>query len=376
MRRPATRICLAVVSLVMSLCMLEAAIRTLLPRPGFYVGDPDEVIGLKIPDSRLGFRYVPNFSGRRVTKFYNYEISTNELGLRDRAIGDDSGDTWRILAVGDSFTEGSGVEAVDAWPAQLERLIASNVRPAKRVRVINGGISAYNLRQIRLMAHELVPLVKPSMVVTGIYVDEGVDRIENPYVYFNGLTVRRNAVPRLKAVPGGYLYSPFYLRWAVRIDLWLDEHFYTGAYLAKLFQSAYLRANRKTVPAGSDEPTWAANRTRLSPLLDEINLLKRDADVLGQEMVLLLINSQRADGTFESPSYNEMVKQYCHSRGIMHVANPLPRLLSESRGIPLFRIKDGHWNAAAHKIAAESVLREIRQFPVKSNCEVRRRDGG
>jgi lysophospholipase L1-like esterase len=357
MRRHTTKICVAVVSLVVSLCVLEAAIRKILPRPGFYVDDQDDVIGLKIPDSRLGFRYVPNFSGRRVTKFSNNEITTNALGLRDTAIEGHSGDTWRILAVGDSFTEGLGVEAVDAWPAQLERLIASNLRPGKRVRVINAGISAYNLRQIRLMADELVPLVNSSIVVAGIYLDEGVGRLENPYVYFNGLTVRRDAVPRLKAVPGGYLYSPFYAPWTLRLDFWLDEYFYTGAHLVKLFQRAHLKASRKAVPAGSDELTGAAMRRRLSPLLDEISLLKRDADGLGQELILLLINSQHADGTFLSASYNGILRQYCQSRDIIHVVNPLPRLQSESRGIPVFRFSDdGHWNAAAHKIAAESVL--------------------
>lgn len=44
-----------------------------------------------------------------------------------------------ILAVGDSFTFGDEVDALEAWPAQLQALLGR--------RVLNGGVTGYGLDQ-------------------------------------------------------------------------------------------------------------------------------------------------------------------------------------------------------------------------------------
>ena len=65
-----------------------------------------------------------------------------------------------ILAVGDSFTYGEDVGDLDAWPAQLQRLIGRTV--------LNGGVSGYGFDQIVLRTEQLTALHKPALVIVSM----------------------------------------------------------------------------------------------------------------------------------------------------------------------------------------------------------------
>lgn len=69
-----------------------------------------------------------------------------------------------ILAVGDSFTYGEDVGDLDAWPAQLQRLIDR--------RVLNGGVSGYGLDQVVLRAEYLVARHRPALVIVSLIADD------------------------------------------------------------------------------------------------------------------------------------------------------------------------------------------------------------
>lgn len=64
-----------------------------------------------IPDSRLGFRPNPNYPGHDRKGFRNPTVPAKPM----------------IVALGDSQTYGTGVEAEDAWPRQLEQILATSV---------------------------------------------------------------------------------------------------------------------------------------------------------------------------------------------------------------------------------------------------------
>jgi hypothetical protein len=187
---------------------MEAAVRSVLPTPGFFPFDSDEIIGSKVAHPVLGFSYAPHFRGRRVTHDYEHDFTTNELGLRDRPIDEDASKETRLLAVGDSFTEGVGVQGEESWPARLEALLRSDSSRPKPVLVVNAGIAAYNLRQIRLMAEQLVPQLRPSMLLVGVFVD-GFGRLDHPYVFLNGTTVRQQDLPRLTPFPADFCTPHF-----------------------------------------------------------------------------------------------------------------------------------------------------------------------
>jgi len=70
-----------------------------------------------------------------------------------------------ILAVGGGFTEGGlRVDDDETWPAQLESLVGT--------RVLNAAVAGYATDQIVLRAEQLLPLVRPKMLVIGFVGDE------------------------------------------------------------------------------------------------------------------------------------------------------------------------------------------------------------
>ena len=85
----------------------------------------------------LGKRLVPGFAGEHT----GVQISINSHGMRDREYdARKPPGSLRILALGDSWTFGVGMESEDTWPKRLEALLTSPGRP---VAVMNTGVSGY-----------------------------------------------------------------------------------------------------------------------------------------------------------------------------------------------------------------------------------------
>ena len=77
-----------------------------------------------------------------------FDLQTNSLGLRgDEVQQPKPPDRYRILAVGDSCTFGSGAGQSDTYPAQLQRKLAA-LRPDLSVEVINAGVPGFTFYQM------------------------------------------------------------------------------------------------------------------------------------------------------------------------------------------------------------------------------------
>lgn len=98
---------------------------------------------------------------------YEVDIQVNELGMNDapyRPAAEAS--CTRILALGDSHTQATGVQPGQAWPKKLQELLAAKY-PGHCFRVYNGGVAGYNLHQYYFRLRHHGPRVKPDYVVVG-----------------------------------------------------------------------------------------------------------------------------------------------------------------------------------------------------------------
>ena len=126
----------------------------------------------------------------------------------------------RVLALGDSMTFGYGVEAEESWPEVLEVLLRKDDHPD--VEVINAGVVAYAPDQQLDQLRELLPRLRPDLVVLGLY--PGNDLAE---VMLHG------SAPPMQVSPEGAL-----LEMATESDLhpnpfglWLSTHLRLYSYL-------------------------------------------------------------------------------------------------------------------------------------------------
>jgi lysophospholipase L1-like esterase len=195
---------LAAGSIVFCLLACEGTIRTVHPKgslrnyPNFIheATKPDlEAARETIQyDPELGYCPVPNSAG----SLHGHQVAFSDQGFRLPDSGSISRQGQPVLALGDSFTEGWGVDAGETWPAQLERQTGHTI--------LNGGVRGYGLDQMVLRGERLLAHVRPSLVVLA-FIQEDIDRLgfsvltmtRRPYFVpaGEGLELKNIPVPRI-----------------------------------------------------------------------------------------------------------------------------------------------------------------------------------
>jgi hypothetical protein len=201
--RLARNTALVVVSCAISLLALEVAVRLLdgvsiFSMQNFVDRELDEIkksAEMPMYDARLGWLPMPMTSWNFPRGAYTH----GEYGVRMSGPQFVPLQQGTILMVGDSFGEGAGVDNDEAWPAQLERALDTQV--------IDAAVGGFALDQIVLRAESLLPLLNPRVLLVETRLEYGnsVDRMSVvgglPKPYFtvqNGELMLQNVpVPKL-----------------------------------------------------------------------------------------------------------------------------------------------------------------------------------
>lgn len=126
-------IILVVSSLLVSLVVVEIALRMIDPLGISYFRESSKYHLDKIPDPHLIYKHAPN-----IRKTYQgVTVTTNDLGLRERILKKKQPDELRVLLLGDSITFGCGVPIEATFGRQLEVMLGSET--GLHVKTINAG---------------------------------------------------------------------------------------------------------------------------------------------------------------------------------------------------------------------------------------------
>lgn len=114
--------------------------------------------------------HPPNTQLMNQKKEFLFDRKTNSLGLSEKEIRKEKGDKVRILAIGDSFTEGVGTSYHDSWVKQME------VRWARQhVETINAGIGGSDpVYEFALYRDKLTDF-RPDVVIVTINASDITD---------------------------------------------------------------------------------------------------------------------------------------------------------------------------------------------------------
>lgn len=116
-------------------------------------------------DSSLGWKHKKNVSYKFVTPEYTASLTFNSKGLRGPDISyEKSDDVYRVMILGDSYTEGYTVDLEDSFPEILRNELSKKVRN-KKVQVINSGVGGYSTDQEYLYMKEEGRKYKPDLTV-------------------------------------------------------------------------------------------------------------------------------------------------------------------------------------------------------------------
>ncbi|MFH0732152.1 MAG: SGNH/GDSL hydrolase family protein [Candidatus Omnitrophota bacterium] len=114
--------------------------------------------------SLLGWIFKPNQVAICVGLEWKVKYSVNEYGIREKTnIGKKQDGVYRVLVLGDSFTEGFGIPQDKRYTHLAE--ILCNKRDSRKVEIINAGIRGYNLTQYYLLFQILYGKYNPDLVV-------------------------------------------------------------------------------------------------------------------------------------------------------------------------------------------------------------------
>jgi hypothetical protein len=197
------------VSLLIALVVAEAGFRLVTGVPLFKFANWRKE---RLATDRLReFKAMPDPVLGWVSRPWNVHpdgYTTIAYGIRQN-FGEKEIRTGAVLAVGDSFTEGWEVKDHESWPAVLEKRIGKPV--------VNAGVGAYGTDQIVLRAEQLLPIVKPKILIVG-FLEEDIFRSEHsifgapkPYFTLEKGALQYHPPPPVEPAQPGTALSSFVL---------------------------------------------------------------------------------------------------------------------------------------------------------------------
>jgi len=143
----------------------------------------DRVAGLFFPPTTESLLFPSGSRVRHESSEFDVTVSISKAGIRDRdyTAGTPPDSVYRIVAVGDSFTFGWGVESKNAWPNVVERILNSNRSKQKssstlRFEVLNFGFPGASPFDYETATAQAIRHFRPHLLIVGIL--QGDDLIQ------------------------------------------------------------------------------------------------------------------------------------------------------------------------------------------------------
>jgi hypothetical protein len=376
----ANHLVLAASAALLTLFGIETALQATRP-VNFYEVIPETPGGgsYLIPQAGVRWALSPGFRGRYMhPEFPGLRVEINRLGFRvglDESAPPASGEA-SILVLGDSLVFGTGVELDETFHRVLEQ--RARDMTTRTLRVYGAGVPGYGqVDELHQLEH-LAPLLKPDVVVVGLY--EGNDLEDNLDAVARSSRVKEPVRPAemaelVEPPEPDNLVIPF-LRRVGQGRFWAGSSAVFQYVRPALDRLVGRLGIRTPVPQILDESLRISVPSSVADALAETRraleaLASRCAE-LDADLVVLMIPAaiQAEPARYEEfLAAHPVARRTDYSRTQLHehlarlaeeagarVVDPLPRLERAALAArPCYR-REGHWNAAGHKLAAELLV--------------------
>jgi len=323
------------------LALIEIAVRICVP-----VIRPEIIVKSNPPaDPGRPVKYAtPFFEGTLVSAEYKIEIKLNSEGFRDKEHDRAKPDgVVRILAVGDSFTFGFGVEANETYPRLLERLFGET-----RAEVLNMGIGGLGtVEEADIVSYGV--RYAPDLILLGLLAEDrwsphsGNDLCDNARV--SRAAASEAAAPARTGLVG----------FSGRVQRWLARN--SAAYFLVMTRAG---TGVRTSAVGLRE---GRNRKELDEAWritkDALRNIANVARGAGARLVIVRIPFLYDVHSEEPDRTTAILTGFEKESGI-----PVCDLLGtfrKHRDRNLYFPADGHWTPGAHRLAAKEILWYLRE---------------
>lgn len=314
-------------------------------------------------DECTGFKSRPNAEGYYVREDFKTKIEMNNEGFRDINHKIEKSDKYRILFLGDSFTEALQVPLEETYARKIESILDPS-----EVEIISMGVSGFG------PAQELQTLLcyglkyKPNLVVLEYF--NGND-LEQDYFYpdprIPGYTLENGKLLFHKAEVSQSVPHPF-LTWLRRNSSALRFVYDKYQIITKTRENTVENNPYRIYKTPMDAET--AKAWELSgALLSEIKqtALSNGADFLlvqapDNKQILGQIEDSRWPGPYDLMSPNINMKTITQKHNMRYIdLLPIFKQKIGSDYTKIIFVNDGHWNSSGHAIVAETIADYIRR---------------
>jgi lysophospholipase L1-like esterase len=168
-RRLAAKLGIVAACLLLSLLLAEAIVALTVSGTGAGIHFAARQRGCCQIDPELIWTFRPNVSGTWGTDEFQETSAINSLGMRDHEVAPKRAGERRIVAIGDSFTYGHGVQLEESYPKVVERRLAERGVGEPPVTVLNAGQPGYGMDQIYKSFVLRRLALEPDLVLVGVH---------------------------------------------------------------------------------------------------------------------------------------------------------------------------------------------------------------
>jgi hypothetical protein len=308
-----------------------------------------------VDDPFIGFLYPKSYHGRLERSDVRFSFATDSRGFRNL---EPWPDTAEVVAVGDSWVFGYGVEDDEAWGRLLSRELGDN-------RFVNLGLVGASPQQYWRVYERFGEKLRPKVLLYGLFPANDLEdaRIFNSWVRQGSPGNYRIWRAGGGASPAGSnLVGWSYLLTTLR-EIWKNRSSAVSGTTVEWKDGGKLRLasglyDRVALQATPGHPDFE----RIFRLLDRV---QRITSAKGVKLVVLLFPTKEGVylpllGQKAARAVPAFIPEL-QRRGIAYLDVSVPLQASAREGRTLYFELDGHANAAGNRVIAEAVLRYLRE---------------
>jgi hypothetical protein len=306
---------------------------------------------MMVLDDKLGWRHASDASKTFVNEFgENVLVRQNAHGHRGkyRPVARQVG-SYRLLVLGDSFTEGVHVGEEELFTAKMEEA-------APDLEVLNAGVGGYGtVQEFLYLANEGLKL-NPNLVILMFYPN---DLTDNALSYYPGFGPRPFASfenGRLKV--NETLISTEYKKFILPLPFQnvLSRYSYLYYFLnSRIYQPLFSRKMKELQKSDLDAIDSETRFKIFFAILEKLQALLQG----GRIPLFVVLIPTREEVTAGNSETSNSIMEFCQAQQIACLSL-LDRFKREtSSGIRSYFAGDIHWTSAGHQIAADEILKHL-----------------
>ncbi|MFC1646438.1 SGNH/GDSL hydrolase family protein [Candidatus Omnitrophota bacterium] len=335
----------SVIFIILAFFTLEGAARLLKLAPKLTIRTLGGHGGCS-KDKYLPYKSTPFRKDHAVNDEFEVYYEFNSVGFRDveHSFKKPEG-VFRILGLGDSFTEGAGANFEDTYLFRLEEMLNSREGDHPNIEIIKAGTGGYSPESERLMLQHYGVKYHPDLILVGFLANDVYDA----YVGLGARTVSED----------GYLTTNEAAQLG-RIGKWLFIH----SHLFRIALTKYVNNQIKMKYDIEWAEVWYENlrSDKAWRVIDkEFSKMKKIAEQIGANIVFVHIPQQPnpIKGWGKEMTYPAFkLYEWCKKRKV-HFLDITPEMSKRFGKKQLYHRKDGHCNAEGYKVVAETTFTEL-----------------